>query len=103
MLPCFFAFSSARELCRAARAASLPAVSDGVVVVVAVFAFEEVFAAFGLNFVGSNFTPKLPNHLVLTLAALFGFGFEPDVVLGYGMSGEFEEYELVELVLRKRS
>lgn len=103
VLPCFFAFSSARELCRAARAASAPAVSEGLGTVAAVFAFVVVFAVFGLNFVRSNFTPKLPNHLVLTLATLFGFGFEPEVVLGYGMSGKVEEYELVELVLRKRS
>lgn len=103
VLPCFFAFTSARELCRAARAASVPAVSEGGVAAVAVVAFVVVFAAFGLNFVGSNFTPKLPNHLVLTLTTLFGFGFEPEVVLGNGMSGEFEVYELVELVLRKRS
>jgi Cu/Ag efflux pump CusA len=82
---------------------SVPAVSEGLGAVVAVFAFVVVFAAFGLNFVGSNFTPKLPNHLVLTLATLFGFGFEPEVLLGNGMSGEVEEYELVELVLRKRS
>ncbi len=103
MWPCFFAFSSARELRRAARAASVPAVSEGGVAAVAVVAFVVVFAALGLNFVGSNFTPKLPNHLVLTLAILFGFGFEPEVVLGTGMSGEFDEYELVELVLRNRS
>jgi hypothetical protein len=103
VLPCFFAFSSASELCRAARAASVPAVSEGGVAAVAVVAFVVVFAAFRLDFVRSNFTPKLPNHLVLTFATLFGFGFEPEVVLGNGMSGEFEEYELVEFVLRKRS
>jgi hypothetical protein len=107
VLPCFFAFSSARELCKAARAASAPAVSEVAGVAVVVFAFVELFAAFRLNFVGSNLTPRLPSHLVLTLGStlvtLFGLGLEPEVVPPYGMSGEFEEDEFVELVLRKRS
>ncbi len=65
VFPCFFAFSSASELWRAASAASVPVIAEGVEEVVAVLAFVEIFETFGVDFAGSNLIPKLPNHLVL--------------------------------------
>ena len=97
VLPCFFAFSSASELWRAASAASAPAVAE-VVEGVAVLALAEFFEAFGANFVGSNLTPKLPNHLVLTLGSAFVVLFEVDLDDDISMEladGEVEKFEVL--------
>jgi len=92
VFPCFFAFSSASELWRAASAASAPAVAEAAEVV-AVLALVEFFETFGANFVGSNLTPKLPNHLVLTLGSTFDVLFEVDLEDDISIELEDDEFE----------
>lgn len=93
VFPCFLAFSSAKELCKAASAASAPAVAEEVEAF-ADTAFAELLAAFGLNLVGSNFTPRLAIHRVLGLV---------EVLLEGAIPGELEDDEFRELGVWKRS
>ena len=108
LFPCFFASSSARELCSAASAASVPAVSEAGLELEVVFVLVLVFgwfAAFAwIAFVGLNLIFMLRKKPALSLGStlmtpFFGLACGP----GKDMLGEFEEDEFGELLLRKRS